>query len=148
MINKISNNKNRWAKQLNISVYILLILAGLSLLQSINSPFDFINEAKYLSQPYDLKGFMKSGIYIGVYIASLIAVALAIFTRNKTVFVFLISLISVAYAIDLFIQFIGSNDKGLSIATFSLGMTEKTRANDMLLFKRDKKNLKKKKLFY
>ncbi|WP_299875263.1 sulfatase-like hydrolase/transferase [uncultured Cocleimonas sp.] len=135
MINKISNNKNRWAKQLNISVYILLILAGLSFLQSINSPFDFINEAKYLSQPYDLKGFMKSGIYIGVYIASLIAVALAIFTRNKTVFIFLISLISVAYAIDLFIQFVGSNEKGLSIATFSLGMTEKTRANDMLLFK-------------
>ena len=67
---------------------------------------------------------------------SLLAVTLALFTRNRIVSIILITFIALTYGVDLFIQFIGSNDKGLSIGIFSLGMVEKTRANDMLLFKR------------
>ena len=127
--------KNKWSAKLNISIYLFIILIGLSLLQSVKSPFDFLQEGIYLFQPYDLKGFLKGGIFISVYLASLLAVTLALFTRNKTVSIVLISFIALTYGVDLFIQFIGSNDKGLSIGIFSLGMIEKSRANDMLLFK-------------
>jgi glucan phosphoethanolaminetransferase (alkaline phosphatase superfamily) len=123
------------SSRLFLSLFIIIILIGLSLLQSLSSPFEFVQEGIYLLQPYDIKGFLKGGIYFGVYGASLLAIVLAVFARNKIIFIMLITFIAISYGIDLLVQLIGSNDKGLSIGVFSLGMVENSRISDMLLFK-------------
>ena len=116
-------------------LYLIVILVGLSFIQSLSTPFSFIEEGIYHLQPYDTKGILKGGIYLGVYIGSLIAITLAIFTRNKIVAYGLIIFISLAYGADLLIQFIGNSDKGISLGIVALSMIEKSRASDMLLFK-------------
>lgn len=114
---------------------LLLIMVGLAFLQSVTTPFSFVEEGIYHLQPYDTKGFIKGGIYFGVYLASLLMVALALFTRNRLAATLLISFIAFSYGMDLLVQFIGSNDKGISLGIFTLAMVEQSRADDMMLFK-------------
>ena len=130
------NNYNK-SSFFNKTVFISLIaiMAGLALLQSLATPFTFIEEGIYHLQPYDTKGFIKGGIYFSIYLASLLAIVLALFTRNRVIATFLISFIALSYGIDLLIQFIGSNEKGISLGLFSLAMVEQSRADDMMLFK-------------
>ncbi len=125
-------------KKLNyktISLVLLAMAISLAYIQSLSTPFSFIEEGVYHLQPYDLKGFIKGGIYFSIYLASLLVIALAIFTRNSLVAVILIGFIGLAYGVDLFVQLVGSNDNGISLGTFSLAMTESSRAGDMMLFK-------------
>ena len=125
-------------KKLNYKTILLVILAmaaSFAYIQSLSTPFSFIEEGIYHLQPYDLKGFIKGGIYFGTYLASLLGIVLAIFTRNKIIATGLIVFIGLAYGIDLFTQLVGSNDKGISIGTFSLAMIERSRAGDMMLFR-------------
>ena len=126
---------NNPTKRTHVILVLLLIFIVLALLQSLKTPFSFIEEGTYLLQPYDTKGLMKGGIYLGIYLGSLLAIALAIFTRSKIVALILTVFIGVSYGIDLFLQLVGSNSKGLSFDLFSIGMIEKSRAGDMLLFK-------------
>jgi len=114
---------------------LLALLVGFSLIQSLATPFSFIEEGIYHLQPYDTKGLLKGGIYFGVYIGSLLAIALAIFTQNRIIASLLIIFISLSYGVDLLIQLIGNSAKGISLSVVSLGMIEKSRAGDMLLFK-------------
>jgi len=115
--------------------FLLFIMIGLALLQSVTTPFSFVEEGIYHLQPYDTKGFIKGGIYFGVYLASLLMVALVLFTRNRLVATLLVSFIALSYGMDLLVQFIGSNDKGISLGIFTLAMIEQSRAGDMMLFK-------------
>ena len=128
------NNYNKTSLK-TVLLSLCLIMIGLAFIQSLSTPFAFIEEGIYHLQPYDTKGFLKGGIYFGVYLASLLAIALALFTRNKLVATLLVLFISLSYGVDLLIQFIGSSDKGISLSMFSLAMVEQSRANDMILFK-------------
>ncbi len=132
MILKIITNRSR---RLALGLYFLAMLVFLSLIQTVNTPFAFLQEGNYLLQPYDTKGLLKGGIYFGVYVAALISIVFAIFTRNKIVSTILIFFIAVTYGIDLLIQFIGNNENGLSLEIFALGMLESKRVMDMWLFK-------------
>ncbi len=104
-------------------------------LQSIYSPFAFIQEGVYLLQPYDVKGALKGGIFFGAYLFAILAILVAILAKNSLLAVIFIVFISVTYGIDMFVQLVGSNKNGLSFEIFSLGMLEISRAMDVLLFK-------------
>lgn len=128
------NNYNKVTTKTVILVLLILSFV-LALLQSMTTPLSFIEEGIYHLQPYDTKGFLKGSIYFGVYLASLLAIVLALFTRNKFVATLLIGFITLTYGIDLLVQFIGSNEKGISLGMFSLAMVEQSRANDMIMFR-------------
>jgi glucan phosphoethanolaminetransferase (alkaline phosphatase superfamily) len=121
--------------QFILGVYILFFITGLSLLQSVTTPYTVIQEGTYLFQAHDIKGFLKSAIYFLVYLTSLIAITMGIFTRNTLIATMMIGFIIISYIIDLTVQFIGNNDNGLSIEIFTLAMIEKARAADLYLFR-------------
>lgn len=127
--------KNKTSNYKIIFLVLATMMIGLAYLQSLSTPFSFIEEGIYHLQPYDLKGFIKGGIYLGIYLASLLVITLAIFTRINIIALGLIAFIGLAYGIDLFTQLVGSNDRGISLGTFSLAMIERSRAGDMMLFK-------------
>lgn len=115
--------------------FLLFVIILLAFFQVLSTPFSFVQEANYLAVPYGVKGFLKAGIFSGIYIVGLIAVVLVFFIKNKTIATFMIIFIAIAYGGDFFIQLIGSNNTGISQSGFTLAITEASRAGDMWLFR-------------
>lgn len=115
----------------------LIFFAGLiAFAQSINQPISFITELDYLSQPYDQKGFIKGGLFLLTYIFSLIALISILFIANRWSFLSLIAFCSIIFGIDVYIQLLGSNPNGITVAILATALTETGRAANLLVYKK------------
>jgi len=108
-------------KKLLYSISLIYIMSFV--LQSINDILFIFHEVKYLSQPYDIRGFVKSIIYLGTYLCASGFLVFLLFIKSDKVFKILAILISLLYAVDIFIQFIGK-PRGFSKDIFTLVVQE------------------------
>ncbi len=123
------------AKTFFNSVALLAFISLLAFIQTIHSPFSFITETHYLSEPYDQKGLIKGGLYLISYLVSLVALASILFISNQWIANLLIILCATIFSIDLFVQLLGSSTNGLTRALLSTAFNEAGRISDLLVYK-------------
>lgn len=102
--------------------YVLIFIAMI-LSQSIFDPLFIFKELNYLSQPYDLRGIVKGIIYFSTYVLTVITFTVIIGLRSFKIFILFLSVIFILYAIDFFIQLIGTAH-GFSASEYALIVNE------------------------
>lgn len=107
----------------------------ISWIQSIQSPLAFLHESIYLSQPYDQKGAIKGGLYLLSYLFGVFTLLRVMSIRWVWLAWLLIPLIASLFAVDVFIQKIGSNSNGLSAEILSIMLNEAGRAENLWVYK-------------
>lgn len=120
--------------------FIILGLLGLivvlTFIQAIHIPFSFITETSYLSEPYDKKGLIKGLLYLSTYFFSIAALLSILFIAKRWVAISLITLSSILFGVDLFLQFLGSSPNGITVAQTSTALNEVGRIADLLVYKK------------
>ena len=122
------------AKKLLNSATLLAFTILLAFIQAIHSPFSFITETHYLSEPYDQKGLIKGGLYLISYLISLVALTSALFISNKWIANGLLGLFTLIFSLDLFVQLLGSSTNGITVALLSTAFNEAGRISDLLVY--------------
>lgn len=122
-------------KKLLNSVALLAFVILLAFIQAIHTPFSFITETQYLSEPYDQKGLIKGSLYLISYLISLVALTSILFISSKRVAHLLIALCAIVFSLDLFVQFLGSSVNGITVALLSTAFNEAGRVSDLLVYK-------------
>ncbi|MFM2317867.1 MAG: hypothetical protein RLZZ215_488 [Pseudomonadota bacterium] len=122
------------AKKLFNSVALLAFIILLAFIQAIHSPFSFITETHYLSEPYDQKGLIKGGLYLISYLISLVALASILFIANRWIAYPLIIVATLIFSLDLFVQLLGSSTNGITVALLSTAFNEAGRISDLLVY--------------
>jgi glucan phosphoethanolaminetransferase (alkaline phosphatase superfamily) len=97
-------------KKNNIVIILLVILAVLSL-EALFFNKDLFHSVSLL---YYAKGILKSGFYVTAYITSLISIALILFIKNKSTFVFATLIILLSYFITTSYTLINAQGFGLT----------------------------------
>lgn len=118
---------------------LALLLIGfatlLTYMQSISTPLSFINEASYLGEPYDKKGLIKAGLYLGSYLLSLLALISILFIKNSWFAHLLLASCALFFGVDLLVQLLGSSRAGITTTVLATALNEAGRATDLLVYK-------------
>lgn len=115
-----------------IGVFLFLFL-GVTALQSFSDPLSVFYELKFLSQPYDLRGFAKALVYLGTYLSSMVAIfVMLIIKSNRLWRLFLISVV-IFYSFDIFIQLL-STPRGFTKFEYQLAMEQLHNYKNMIVF--------------
>ena len=122
-------------KNLLILLGLIIFVGLITFSQSIRYPISFIIETNYLSQPYDQKGFIKGGLFLISYLASLVALSSILFISKPWVAIALIALCSLVFGIDVYAQLLGSNPNGISVEGLSTALSEQGRLKDLLVYR-------------
>ena len=115
-----------------IGVFLLLFVV-VAILQSFSDPLSVFYELKFLSQPYDLRGFAKALVYFGTYMICMAAIFVMLITESNRLWrVFLVSVV-VFYSFDIFIQLL-SSPSGFTKYEYQLAMAQLHNYGNMIVF--------------
>ena len=115
-----------------IGVFLFLFL-GVTALQSFSDPLSVFYELKFLSQPYDLRGFAKAIVYFATYMSCIVAIfVMLIIKSNRLWRLFLVSLV-IFYSFDIFIQLL-SSPRGFTKFEYQLAMVQLHNIDKTIVF--------------
>jgi len=113
------------------TLLFIVVLALLILAQSIHDPLYVFKQADSLALPYDAKGLGVLLAYLGGYITVAFSLYLILRIKSKKIFFLFLFLFFIFYAIDFFMQLIGTS-YGFSYNEFILAMNEAENVHNLL----------------
>ncbi len=115
-----------------LGAFIFLFLV-VTLFQSFFDPLNVFYEIKFLSQPYDLRGYAKAGIYFATYMSCLAAIFIMVIIESNRLWRLFIAAVVVFYSFDIFIQLL-SSPRGFTKFEYQLAMVQLHNYGNMIVF--------------
>lgn len=115
-----------------LASFMFLFLV-VTLLQSFFDPLNVFYEIKFLSQPYDLRGYAKAIIYFATYMSCLVAIFIMVMIDSNRLWRFFLAAVVVFYSFDIFIQLL-SSPRGFTKFEYQLAMVQLHNYGNMIVF--------------
>lgn len=115
-----------------IGVFLFLFL-GVAALQSFSDPLSVFYELKFLSQPYDLRGFAKALVYFGTYMGCMVAIFVMLIIKSDRLWRIFLASVVIFYSFDIFIQLL-SSPRGFTKFEYQLAMVQLHNYDKTIVF--------------